>query len=216
MTFLNIRRLTLITAAATAVAVSACSADSSGPPPFTGQAATASAPGAPLGAGSAASGPHNRADVMFAMMMIPHHAQALQMSDLLLGKTGIDPQVTALARQIKDAQAPEIAQMRGWLASWGQPAPPTDATMPPLDHGGSNHGHTGMMSQAELTQLQNATGADAQRLFLVGMTAHHEGAITMARDVLDEGSNAEVLALARSIVSSQQAEIATMRQLLGR
>ena len=81
----------------------------------------------------------NDADVMFAQMMIPHHQQAVEMSDLILDKSGIDPEVKALAEQIKGAQQPEIDTMNGWLKAW-------DATMP--DHGGMDHGsdNGGMMT----------------------------------------------------------------------
>jgi uncharacterized protein (DUF305 family) len=66
---------------------------------------------------------------MFAQMMIPHHQQAIEMSDILLAMDGIDPRVTELATQIKAAQAPEIARMSGWLAGWGQnPSPATGWT----------------------------------------------------------------------------------------
>ena len=57
---------------------------------------------------------------MFAAMMVPHHAQAVEMSDLLLAKPDVDPTVADLATRIKSAQAPEIAQMNGWLAGWGE------------------------------------------------------------------------------------------------
>ncbi len=66
---------------------------------------------------------HNPADVTFAQHMIPHHQQAIQMSDMVLGKQGIDPRVVTLAQQIKAAQGPEIEQMQTWLSQWG--APPT-------------------------------------------------------------------------------------------
>src|SRR5918994_3647391 len=87
--------------------------------------ATASATTAPQG-----SEAHNDADVMFAQHMIPHHQQAVEMSDMLLAKQGIDPRVTELARQIKAAQGPEIEKMQGWLNQWGNPAMPA---MPPGD-----------------------------------------------------------------------------------
>ncbi|PRC45882.1 DUF305 domain-containing protein, partial [Mycobacterium sp. ITM-2017-0098] len=64
---------------------------------------------------------HNMADVMFSQMMIPHHQQAIEMSDMLFGKQGIDPEITAMAEQIKNAQGPEIEQMKTWLQEWGTP-----------------------------------------------------------------------------------------------
>ena len=153
-----------------------------------------------------AAGPHNDADVMFAQGMIPHHQQAVAMSDMILAKDGIDAKVTDLATQIKAAQAPEIAQMSGWLAGWGENPSPSMG----MDHdmGG------GMMSQADMDALDQATGKEAARLFLTGMITHHKGAITMAQDEVANGQNPEAVALAQKIVTDQQAEITTMTQLL--
>jgi uncharacterized protein (DUF305 family) len=153
-----------------------------------------------------AAGPHNDADVMFARGMIPHHQQAVAMSDMILAKDGIDAKVTDLATQIKAAQAPEIAQMSGWLAGWGENPSPSMG----MDHdmGG------GMMSQADMDALDQATGQDAARLFLTGMITHHKGAITMAQNEVANGQNPEAVALAQKIITDQQAEITTMTQLL--
>ena len=143
---------------------------------------------------------------MFAQAMIPHHQQAVAMSDMILAKDGIDAKVTDLATQIKAAQAPEIAQMSGWLAGWGENPSPSMG----MDHdmGG------GMMSQADMDALDQATGKDAARLFLTGMITHHKGAITMAQNEVANGQNPEAIALAQKIITDQQAEITTMNQLL--
>jgi uncharacterized protein (DUF305 family) len=150
-------------------------------------------------------GEFNAADSMFAMMMIPHHEQAIEMSDVILAKTGVDQDVLDLAQQIKDAQAPEIELMQSWLDDWGMPS---SGGMDGMDHG------NGMMSDDDMAALEAAEGADAARLFLQQMIEHHEGAIDMAQDVLDDGANPEVLALAERIISAQTDEIATMEQLL--
>lgn len=122
---------------------SACSTSTSNQPATT--APTSASTSAP------AAATHNPADVMFAQQMIPHHQQAIQMSDIILGKQGVDARVVDLANQIKAAQGPEIAQMQGWLGQWGQstmpmmpgmqspassatPTPPTAATPPPDTH----------------------------------------------------------------------------------
>ena len=128
------------------------------------------------------------------------------MSDMILAKDGIDAKVTDLATQIKAAQAPEIAQMSGWLAGWGENPSPSMG----MDHdmGG------GMMSQADMDALDQATGKDAARLFLTGMITHHKGAIAMAQDEVANGQNPEAIALAQKIIADQQAEIDTMNQLL--
>jgi uncharacterized protein (DUF305 family) len=168
-------------------------------------------PGMDHGGGSSSSpattvqGEFNAADSMFAMMMIPHHEQAIEMSDVILAKTGVDQDVLDLAQQIKDAQAPEIELMQSWLDDWGMP---TSGGMDGMDHG------NGMMSGDDMAALAAAEGDDAARLFLQQMIEHHQGAIDMAQDVLDDGANPEVLALAERIISAQTDEIATMEQLL--
>lgn len=149
----------------------------------------------------------NSADVMFAQMMIPHHEQAVEMSDMLLAKTGIDPEVAALAEQIKAAQQPEIKQMEEWLDAWG-------ADMPGMDDMDGMHHGDGMMSEDDMEALEAATGTEAARLFLEQMIEHHEGAIDMAQDEVDDGQNADAVALANDIIASQTEEIETMRELL--
>lgn len=143
---------------------------------------------------------------MFAAMMIPHHQQAVQMSDLLLAKSGVDADVRELAEQIKAAQKPEIDQMKGWLADWGI----DDSAMNRMDHTGHMDG---MLSEDEIHELREADGPTAQKLFLSGMIAHHQGAVEMANNVLSGGTDPRVQELAEAIISTQQAEIATMQQM---
>lgn len=154
-------------------------------------------------AGATAS--FNQADVMFTQMMIPHHEQAVAMSDTLLAKSGVDPQVTALAEQIKAAQGPEIATMKGWLGTWG-------ADMG--DMGGMGPGTDGMASDAELKTFGAADGPTAQKLYLEMMTRHHGGAIAMAKTEIADGTDPGAVQLARDISTSQAAEIVTMKKLL--
>ena len=181
---------------------------------------------------SASADAHNDADVTFAQGMIPHHEQAIEMSDTLLGKQGVDPAVVTLANRIKAAQAPEIEKMQGWLQQWGvSGAPETSGTempghnMPGHDMSGGNGmgdmpgmgaGGHGMMSEADMAALQNAQGAEAGRLFLEQMVKHHEGAITMAQQEIDSGQFPAAVEMARAIVSSQQAEIDEMQALLSK
>ncbi|MEU7983044.1 DUF305 domain-containing protein, partial [Micromonospora sp. NPDC049081] len=169
-----------------------------------GRPAAGTAPAASVSAGVAP------ADVMFAQMMIPHHQQAVRMSELA-GNRAADPEVTRLAEQIRAAQAPEIATMTGWLTAWGRPVPsggPADGHLPGMDHG-----MPGMMSDADLARLEGATGRDFDRRFLTLMIAHHEGAITMARQELADGRHAGARAMAQQIVTTQQGEIDTMRKI---
>lgn len=159
--------------------------------------------------GSAAmgvTGEGRAADLSFAQLMIPHHEQAVEMADLALARDA-GPQVTALAEDIKAAQGPEIAQMRGWLSAWGG----AEAG----GHSGADHsGMPGMMSDEEMQRLAEATGAEFDRLWLQMMIAHHEGAVTMARQVLAVTDDAQVRGLADAVVRSQTTEIAGMRELL--
>ena len=208
------KRATLVCAGAVAaLVITGCSGGESeaGHPAEHQSSVTTSAAAAPDAA------EHNDADVMFAQHMIPHHQQAIEMSDIVLAKQGIDPRVTDLATEIKAAQGPEIKQMSDWLGQWGNPA------MPPMQAGDDHEGHDmgamsgdamGMMSAEQLTALKNASGVEAARLFLTGMIAHHEGAIDMAKTEIDDGSFAPAVEMARAIVKTQQAEIDTMKGIL--
>ena len=150
-----------------------------------------------------AAADHNGSDAMFAQAMIPHHAQAVEMSDLILKKQGIDAKVTALATKIKAAQAPEIEKMTGWLKDWNEP------TQAP-----GGHSMTGMMSGDDLTKLDAAQGTEAAKLFLSQMIAHHEGAVEMANAEVRSGKNAEAVQLGKDIAASQTGEIQEMKDLL--
>ncbi|MGV3714041.1 MAG: DUF305 domain-containing protein [Pseudolysinimonas sp.] len=164
-------------------------------------------PGATSSPSSDPSAVFNNADETFAMGMIAHHEQAIEMADLLLAKEGVDERVINLALDIKDAQGPEIEQMNGWLDAWG-------IAMPGSDMGGMDHGSGGMMSAEDMAALEAASGADASRLFLEQMIQHHRGAIDMAQQELADGENPDALALAQGIVDAQTAEIARMQELL--
>lgn len=150
-----------------------------------------------------AAADHNGSDAMFAQAMIPHHSQAVEMSDMILKKQGIDAKVTALATKIKAAQAPEIEKMTGWLKDWNEPrqAP-------------GGHSMTGMMSGDDLTKLDTAQGTEAAKLFLTQMIAHHEGAVEMANAEVRSGKNAEAVQLGKDIAASQTREIQEMKDLL--
>ncbi|MGX1159744.1 uncharacterized protein (DUF305 family) [Arthrobacter sp. SLBN-100] len=152
-----------------------------------------------------ANAEHNQADIMFAQMMIPHHAQAVEMSDIVLARPDLPADVTSLATRIKDAQAPEIETMTGWLKSWNVPAMMSDH---------SGHGMSGMVDAAGIDKLKAAQGTEAARLFMEQMTGHHEGAIEMARQEIGGGKYPEAIQLARDIVTAQEAEIAEMKKLL--
>jgi uncharacterized protein (DUF305 family) len=147
------------------------------------------------------SGAYSGADIMFAQMMIPHHQQAVDMGTLAETRA-LSPEVKKLAAQIKDEQAPEITQMKGWLSD-------ANASL----NMGHDMGMGGMLDDAEMTALTNAKGAEFDRLYLEGMIQHHKGAIHMAQMVIDS-NNAEVNKLAHAIVTSQTKQITYMESLL--
>jgi uncharacterized protein (DUF305 family) len=115
-------------------------------------------------------------------------------------------EVKELAKQIEAAQDPEIQTMSGWLQSWGMQMP---SGMPMMDHG-----MPGMMSEADMTKLESLSGAAFDKAFLEMMIKHHEGAIEMARQEQSSGAHQPAKELAASIIESQSAEIAKMKQLL--
>ena len=155
---------------------------------------------------------HNDADVTFAQQMIPHHEQAVEMADL--AETRADSQeVKDLAADIEAAQGPEIETMSGWLEEWGEDVP--DGGMSGMDHGDmSSEDMGGMMSDQDMTDLENASGADFDQMFLTMMIAHHEGAIEMAQTEQADGEFPDALAMAEDIESAQTEEILTMQELL--
>ncbi|MFJ6357571.1 DUF305 domain-containing protein [Pseudarthrobacter oxydans] len=202
------------TAVAATIALAGCSTDTAGPTtPSSSPTSGNSMPGMDHGSGMmassspAAAAEHNAADTMFSQMMIPHHTQAVEMSELMLKKQDIPPQVSALASKIKAAQGPEIEKMTGWLSSWNEP------TMAPSGHS-MGGGMDGMMGEEDMKKLDAAQGADAAKLFLTQMIAHHEGAVTMAKTETTDGKNPDAVQLSKDIVNAQEAEIQEMKDLL--
>jgi uncharacterized protein (DUF305 family) len=177
-----------------ALVLAGCSAGTGTSPATTTPSSSASAP---------VNDRFNDSDAAFAMGMVEHHKQAIDMVQLVLDKDGIDPRVTELAENIKDAQGPEIDVMNSWIEEWGVA---TD-DMSHMDHGMS-------MSDDDMTALDEATGLDASKLFLTQMTVHHTGAIDMAQTELDAGENSDARMLAEQIIDTQTSEIDTMATLL--
>lgn len=147
------------------------------------------------------------ADIAFLTGMRPHHRQAVEMSDMVLARTP-PAAVAELARQVKAAQDPEVEQMDEMLADLGQRA---DSGSHGDDHSG---GHGGMMTDAQMSALMDAEGANAARLYLTGMIEHHEGAIQAAEVELKDGKHEPARQLARDIAKAQAAEITKMQKLL--
>lgn len=204
------RTVALAIAAVVAAAVlAACSSADTATPASAGSSMAAEQS---AGADSQQAG--SESDITFAQLMIPHHEQAVQMADMALQKA-TTPEVQQLAQQIKDAQDPEIQQMRGWLTAWG--APEQMDGMDGMDHGGMDMGGqsaAGMMTDQDMTALMDASGTDFDQMWLAMMIAHHKGAIEMAQTAKADTTNPDVTALADAIVAGQTSEIDTMEKLL--
>jgi len=151
---------------------------------------------------SSSDGDMTGSDAMFLQMMIPHHEQAIVMSDLAL-KISKNPAILDLAKQIKAAQNPEIAQMKNWLAESGFSEDP----------GHSMDGMGGMLSNEDLQILSKSSGKDFEKLFLNGMIQHHQGAIQMV-NMLSNSKDTELKNFGQTIVKTQSAEIELMYELL--
>ena len=203
------RRLALpALALAGALALTGCSGNDG-----TGTAtATATTGSSPSQAGNDHTGSSkggaegNAADVSFLTGMRPHHEQAVEMSNIVLGA---DPpaEVAAVARQIQAAQSPEIVQMERMLGALGEQA---DGGA----HAGHSSGHGGMMSDGDLAALEAATGTDAARRYLVAMIAHHQGAVEAAGEEIADGRYGPAVALAKQIKTAQEMELRRMQALL--
>ena len=152
-----------------------------------------------------AAGDLSSDDVMFLQMMIPHHQQAIDISDLAL-TISADPELLALAKDIRDEQAAEIVTMKAWL----------DAAGADLDPGHSmGHGMGGMLSDSELAALKAATGKSFDLLWLKGMTGHHDGAIDMAA-MIENATNADIKSFGQAIVAAQSAQNKQMAAMIKR
>ncbi len=209
------RAVALCGGAIAALVIAGCSGGDSGAGHSEGHGATATTSADGPANAAPDAGDHNDGDVMFAQHMIPHHQQAIEMSDIVLAKQDVDPRVTDLAAEIKAAQGPEIEQMRDWLGQWGNPSmPPVEATDGGHDMEGMSGDGMGMMSDEQMTALKSADGVEASRLFLTGMIAHHEGAIDMAQAEIEDGKFAPAIEMAHAIAKSQQQEVDTMKGLL--
>jgi uncharacterized protein (DUF305 family) len=157
------------------------------------------------GHSSEASGDLSSDDIMFLQMMIPHHQQAIDISDLALTKSA-ESELLALAKNIRDEQAAEIVKMKAWLDKAGAD----------LDPGHSmGHDMGGMLSDSELAALEAATGKSFDLLWLKGMTGHHVGAIDMAT-MIEDADNDEIKSFGQAIVTSQSAQNKQMAAMIKR
>jgi len=155
---------------------------------------------------------YTEADVRFMQDMIPHHHQALVMSALVPERTNRN-ELIEVAERIETSQADEIEFMKGWLAARGEDVPD------PAAHEAMQMSHemAGMASPAQMTELEAADGAEFDKLFLALMIEHHEGALTMVEDLLDQPGAAYepvLFEFTTDITSDQEAEIERMDAML--
>ncbi len=142
-------------------------------------------------------------EIMFAQMMIPHHEQAISMSETALKKSR-NQDILKLSRQIKSLQSSETSQLTYWLKA-------TDSSMT-MDH---DMQMSGMLTVKELASLKRLTGTQFDRIFLQLMIKHHQGALEML-DLISDSKNTEAKALAKAIKSAQSKEITAMKLLLNK
>ena len=151
---------------------------------------------------------YTKADVEFMQGMIAHHAQAIVMSRLAESH-GANPQVLKLSKKIDQSQIPEIEIMQKWLQRNKQFAPDTASW--------HHMRMDGMLTDAQLTELQNAKGVDFDRAYLTYMIMHHAGALKMVDDLFKSpraGQEVDVSVFANDVVTAQTGEIGIMRGLM--
>lgn len=150
---------------------------------------------------------HDADDVQFAQLMIPHHEQAVELAGIVPGRS-TNPNVIALAEKIAAEQQPEISAMKAMLLQW-------DVKLESHESGHAGMAMQGMVDDATMVKLDSLRGADFDALWLQSMISHHQGVIAMAKTEIADGTSADMIALAKNIVTAQQAEIDQMKQMLG-
>lgn len=153
---------------------------------------------------AAAAGDLTGSEVMFLQMMIPHHQQAVDISNLAL-RQSTNPELLALAKIILKEQSAEITQMNNWLSQANAGTDP----------GHSMDGMAGMLSDADLMALESSAGKKFDQLWLTGMIAHHDGAVDMV-GMINDAKNPEIKSFGENVIKTQSAEIAQMRDLLNK
>ncbi|MGD9562306.1 MAG: DUF305 domain-containing protein [Pyrinomonadaceae bacterium] len=166
----------------------------------------------------------SKKDVEFMQGMIMHHAQAVEMTDMIASRTQ-NRDVRLLGARISQSQSDEMAFMKRWLAVRGHSWEMTMAgakSHAAHSHGGhaeQPHRMPGMLTPEQMAMLEKAKGAEFDLLFLNGMIQHHEGALVMVKDLFESagsGQDAELFNFASDVDSGQRAEIKSMQNLLGK
>jgi uncharacterized protein (DUF305 family) len=164
--------------------------------------------------------PYSDADVEFMTGMIPHHAQALIMAGLAASR-GARADIALLCERILVGQADEIESMQTWLRDRDQPVPDGRSTRMRMrmTPGGVEHDMLmpGMLTDEEMAALEQASGGEFDRLFLIGMIKHHQGAIAMVNDLFKKYGAAQddaIFKFASDVFADQSMEIEVMEGML--
>ena len=166
--------------------------------------------------------PNSPANVDFMQGMIMHHAQAVEMTALIDSHTE-NKDLRSLGARISRSQSDEMKFMKRWLIARGQPTEHDMSkmkghNMPGMDMSKHEMLMPGMLTAKQMDALRNAKGAEFDRLFLRGMIQHHNGALTMVKDLFDTagaGQDAELFNFATEVDTGQRAEIRIMETMLG-
>jgi len=160
--------------------------------------------------------PRSQADVEFMQGMIMHHAQAVEMTALIASHTE-NKELRSLGARISSSQSDEIKLMQRWLAARGERI---SVDMPGMDmsrHSSHQQLMPGMLTPEQMEALRKAKDAEFDHLFLTGMIQHHDGALTMVKDLFDTagaGQDADVFNFATDADNTQRAEIKIMQSML--
>ena len=162
--------------------------------------------------------PLSKNDIEFMKGMIMHHAQAVEMTNMITSHTD-NKSLTLLGERINKSQSSEIEFMKRWLETRGESLPQPSAAMLGMNMGGQQAKlMPGMLTADQMLALRNAKGAEFDRLFLKGMIQHHTGALVMVKDLFDNagtGQDADLFTFATDVDSGQRAEIRIMESMLG-
>jgi uncharacterized protein (DUF305 family) len=161
--------------------------------------------------------PPSPADVQFMQGMIMHHAQAVEMTALIDSHTQ-NKELQTLGARISRSQSDEIDFMKRWLTVRGESTSMPMHHMPGMDMSSHSMLMPGMLTEKQMAALRKAKGKEFDQLFLTGMIQHHNGALTMVKDLFDTGGagqDAEVFNFVTDVDSGQRAEIKIMQTMLG-
>jgi uncharacterized protein (DUF305 family) len=166
--------------------------------------------------------PSSLKDIEFMQGMIMHHAQAVEMTEMIESHTK-NKDIALIGERIRKSQVDEMQFMKSWLASRGALVAPRSVGSASNSHGHEMGGQPmlmpGMLSPKQMEELRKASDSEFDQLFLSGMIQHHEGALIMVKNLFDTagaGQNPEIYNFATDVDSGQRAEIKSMQALLNK